>query len=427
MLSKIVSTFKYVLDKGFFHLLSVNFLVQFLGFGTSLLVTKFISPQELGDIKVIQSYAAAFTVLAGFGLNSAILKYCSEDRSMQERESILRSSLFLSLATAATSWILIGALALSGILTSSPYLAKWLLIYSAMIPFSIITDILIAYMQALKRIKPLARAQGWIKLQSFILIVASTWLFGFTGFIFATIAAYCLGLVPILRQVSLDFLKNRHQLLPKGFLGIAFFSVMANFLGTVKQSTDLYILDHLSQNRVEIGYYSLATLFILAATQVISTVQLISTPYFSERAKDKAWFIKKLLRTQVQTTALSICISLSVYILTWGLIQYFYGEAYSSTLTYLAILLVKYVIGASCALAGVALFSLSLVHYNLVASLIATVFGLWLSVVLLQRFDITGVAWAQVGAGLIQFVASWLLVIYAFLKKPIQPDPIEPG
>lgn len=413
---------KKVTERGFFHLLSVNFLVQFLGFGTSLLVSKFITPEELGTIKIIQSYTAFFWVLAGFGLNSAVLKFCSENRTDQERQGILKTSFGFSLISISVTLLIVWLLTSGGILASTPELGRWLIIYSLVIPFGAFTDILITYLQSQKKIKQMARAQAIIKSQSFILIVLSTWLFGIAGFIISTVFAFFLGLIPLLWQVGFSFLKVKFISLPKGFLSMAAFSVLANCVGIIRQNTDIYILDHFSLDRIEIGYYSLAALFVVAATHITATVQSISTPYFSERAKDLTWFRSKLVQTQAQTIGMSVVISIGVFILATVLVFWFYGPSYASTLTYLSILLLKYIITSSFAIIGIALFSLELVKYNFLASLISTFVGIGLSYLFLNSYGLPGVAWAQVIAALVNLSISLFFILRYFSTMRSMPS-----
>ena len=168
-----------VYQKGFFDLLSVNFLTQFLSFGSLLLVGKFLTPVEFGQIKIIQSYAALFILLAGFGLNTSVLKLCAEKRLEEEKESILKLAMRYTLLATFLVLVLLACLALTGVIASSRELSLWLLIYAIGIPFAVLTGLLIVYLQALKKIKQMARAQAIIKLQSFAIIVLCTWLWGF--------------------------------------------------------------------------------------------------------------------------------------------------------------------------------------------------------------------------------------------------------
>ncbi|MBL4574930.1 MAG: oligosaccharide flippase family protein [Opitutaceae bacterium] len=391
--------------KGFFDLLSVNFLTQALGFGSLLLVAKFLTPNEFGQIKLIQSYASVFILIAGFGFNTAVLKLCSEKRQQAEKEGILKRSTLNTLVATLLALALLGFLVLTDVITSSKEIGFWLLVYSIGIPFAAITGLFTTYLQALKKIKEMARAQALVRVQSVSLIVVSTWLWGFEGFILSTILAYIVGLYPILKQVGFGFVRaDASNLLPSNYMHIASFSFTANILAAIGMSTDVFILDHFSTDRSTIGYFSLATIFVLGAMQVTGTVQAIATPYFSERGFDESWVRQKILETQFKMAGLSVVIALLIYFLAWLTISYYYGESYVIVLSYLSILLLKYVIYSSCAVIGVALVGLGLMRYNLMVVAISTPIGFFFSYTLFLQHGALGVAWAQVWSAVLLFV-----------------------
>ena len=411
-MQKISSNFHFLRNKGFFDLLSVNFLTQFLGFGSTLLVAKFVTPVELGDIKILQSYTALFVILAGFGFNAAVLKVCAEDRPDQDKLGILRLAVQRAGLATAITILLVIVLALSGVITPTPRLSLWLIVYACTIPLQVLTGIFIVFLQAQKKIKEMARSQAIVKIQSVFLIVISTWLWGFKGFIFATVAAYALGLWPFLRQIGVNFLHTPLEQKPARFMQYAFFSVLANGIALLGQSGDILILDHFTVDRAAIGYYALAIIFVAAASQVTGTVQSITTPYVSEHAQDETWCRRQLFLNQLRMALLGVAVAVGVYVLAWILVPLVYGPDYSPTLIYLAILLIKYVTWSSCAVLGSALLGLGLMHYNFVIAAIITTIGLTLSFVFLNQFGVVGVAWAQVCSGILQFIlvlgATWL-------------------
>jgi O-antigen/teichoic acid export membrane protein len=401
-------------EKGFFDLLIVRFLTQFLGFGTTLLVAKFITPVELGEIKILQSYTAVLVIFAGFGFNTAVLKICSEDRSEKEKHGVLKLAFHRTLISVGVVFALVLGLSLTNVITSSQRLSFWLIIFSLSIPFSVLTNLLIAFLQSQKQIKVMARSQAIIKLESVILIIASTWIWGFRGFIFATILAYAVGLIPLLKEVGLDFLKVPDPNTPGLFTRYAVFSVLANGVSTVGQRGDVFILDHFAADRELIGYYSLAVIFVTAASQVTGTVQSIVTPYFSERAGQRSWFLRQLITNQVRMTLLSLLVGAAVYAGASLLVPIIYGPSYQPTLTFLLVLLIKYVIWSSYAVVGPALMAMGLIHYNLITASIATPIGLLLSYLFLQQMGIIGAAWAQVLQAVLTFflmmVAAWVAI-----------------
>lgn len=403
--------FRDLLNKGFFDLLSVNLLTQVLGFGSLLLVARFLTPSEFGQVKIIQSYASIFILLAGFGFNTAVLKFCSEKCTLDMKGSILKNATINTLLATLLAMALLFCLVFTGTITSSYEIGIWLLVYSVGIPFAALTSLFTTYLQALKKIKSMARAQALVRVQSVVLVVFCTWFWGFQGFILSTIVAYIIGLHPILRQVGLGFFKSQaEQKMPSRYMHVASFSFMANILSVIGASTDIFILDHFSTNRSIIGYYSLATIFVLGAMQVTGTVQAIATPYFSERSFDEAWIRKKIFETQFKMAALSIVIALFVYFLASLVVNYFYGESYEIMLGFLSILLLKYVVYSSCAVIGVALVGLGLMKYNFIVVLISAPIGFLISYVLFQQYGVFGVAWAQVWNSIFLFL---LVIIFS--------------
>jgi len=403
--------------KGFFHLLSANFLTQFLQFGSTLLVAKLLSKVELGEIRILQAYATFFVVFAGFGFNASVLKSCSEDRADSDRLSILRLAFSRVVITVGAVLLLLTILCLTGVISSSKHMSLWLLIYCLMIPFAVVTDILCNFLQALKKIKQMARAQALIRAQSFVIIVLATWRWGFRGFVFATIAAFIAGMVPVLRQVGLKFLSVPKGPVPVGFFHVALFSVLANGVATLGQYADMFVLDHFAKNRAEIGCYGLATVFVIAASQITATVQAITVPYFVQNAGDEGWFRRQLVRNQFRLVALSVLVAVVLYGVAAVLIPAIYGPTYRSTLVYLAILLLRYLVISVFALMGTALFSLGYVRYSFIAVAVSTPAGLLLSYVLLRRLGIPGVAWAQVLASLVNLAMMIALMRLALRRS----------
>ena len=408
--------------KGFFHLLSANFLAQFLSFGSLLLVARLLSPAEFGEIRIIQSYVSLFTILAGGGLSTAVHKYCAESRTSENKDNILRHSLVIASMTTVITLAFMVVLAMAGGLAKSSRFPLWLLVYAlGVIPCAVMSDILALFLQAQKRIKEVAGMQALMKGLAFGVVVISTWLGGFHGFIASTIVASLVGLLTLLRLVRLRFFNAHCYALPEQFANFAFFSVLAGAINIYGQYTDIFILDYFVRDRVEIGYYSLATIFLLGAIQVTTTIQTLATPYFSERAHDQTWFRRKLIQTQTRLAALSVAVAVAVYIAAAVLVYLIYGANYRASLLYLGILLVKYILYSSSAMISIALIGLGLVRYNFAAVAVATPAGLALSYSLLQRFGVAGVAWAQVGSAAI--VLIMLLILYRrALKRSFNED-----
>jgi len=178
----------------------------------------------------------------------------------------------------------------------------------------------------------------------------------------------------------------------------------------------MFILDHFSPDRDAIGYYALATLFLFGAVQVTATVQQVWTPYLTERADEESWFRKQVRRIQLRTIFLSIGVSLLVVIAAYVLVHLYYGTEYIPTVTYLSILILKYILWSAYAVMGIALLGLGLMKYNFIVVAITTPIGLLLSYLLLQSIGITGVAWAQVITAALGLIMTVFYYKKALLK-----------
>lgn len=406
--------FAYLSGKGFFDLLSARFLVQFLGFGTILLVARLLNPVELGEIKIIQTYSSLFLIVAGFGIHAAVLKICSEQSSVPEKEKVLKYAVKRSLCTSLLTFILLACLAHTGVITSTIHTARWLVIYSIILPFSVMSEIFMVFLQAQKRIKVMARVQAVVKIQAVGIVVFATWKWGFSGFIISTITASVMGLIPLMWQVGLQFwaaARLRH--VPR-FANFAIYSTLGTLVSQIGQRGDIMLLDHLVADREALGYYSLATIFVMAALQVTGSVQQIVTPYFSEHSRDFCWVAKHWKINTCRMIALSVVVALGVFLVAAVLLQFFFPPQYIVTLSCLSVLLIKYVVYSSYAIGGAMLLGLGYMKANFICVAISTPISLIIMYFSLKEFGINGLLWAAVGSSLITCAISYTIVWYVF-------------
>ena len=140
-----------------------------------------------------------------------------------------------------------------------------------------------------------------------------------------------------------------------------------------------------------------------------STAQAIATPYMSERSSDWHRVAKMLVNTQARICALSVAVAVGAYAGSWVAIPLLFGAGYKKTLTYLAPLLLKYILWSCASITGVALLSIGKVHLNLIAAVLSMTVCLGASYFALTGSGLLAMAWAQalsetVGVG----TASWM-------------------
>ena len=408
---KIATLLKNVYVKGFFHLLSANFFIGFLGFGSQLLVAKFLTPVELGQIKTMQSFLGVATIIAGFGFNTSVLKLCSEKRSFEERAVIFRKCLYYSIIPITVVLLSFLVCAKAGLLSPDATINKWLPVFTLVIPAATIAAFIMTYLQALKKIQLMATTQVIIRIFGFAVLIALTYFYGLVGFIISSILIGYVALLPLFQLVKDDLKSNAAvaDVLPQSFY-YAKWSVAANAVSMIGENLDIFMLNYLIKDREGFGYYSLATIFILGLNYIISTVQSISTPYFSEKMEDKTEFIRVLKKYTKLLVLLSLGASILTFIIVPSFIEFFYGEKFKPVGTYFRILLLKYFFFSCYALSGVAIFGLGKMKYNFLSGLIKVLISLCLSLLFITFYGIIGAAVAQAVTYFVTLIIVWLMI-----------------
>ena len=415
-LNRISQLFENIFNKGFFHLLFANFIIGFLGFGSQLIVAKFLTPLELGQIKTIQSFVGVGIILAGFGFNTAVLKLCSEKRSFEERSVIFKQNFYYTIVPIMFVLGIFFVLAKTGFLSPDKTVNKWFPLYMLVIPAMTYTLLIMVYLQALKKIQLMAKVQVIIRLFSFVGLIVSTYFYGFVGFILATIIVGYFALVPLLNLVKGDFKK---KVKTSSFFSQSFFyakwSVAGNVVGSIGQYMDIFMLNYLIKDRVSFGYYSLSTIFILGLNYITTTVQSIATPYFSEKSNDKLEFLRVLKKYEKLMILLTLGIVVLSFLVVPPFIRIVYGDSYNVAGLYFRILLVKYFFWSCYSLLGVAIFSLGMIKYNFFSACGSITISGVLNYIFIIRYGMIGAAVAQ---GITYFITSiFVILITIYILK----------
>jgi len=413
-MSRISQLLRDIINKGFFHLLSANFIIGFLGFGSQLLVAKFLSPIALGQIKAMQSFIGTATILAGFGFNTAVLKLCSERRSMGERAFIFKRNFCYTAVPILPVLAGLFCLAKLDLLSPDKAINKWLPLYMLVIPAMTYTSLIMIYLQALKKIQLMAKLQVFIRLFGFIVLVSITYFYGFVGFILSTIFIGYIALIPLFNLVKDNFKsKVKVDSVFSKSLFYAKWSVASNAVAGIGQYMDIFVLNYLIKDRVGFGYYGLATIFILGMNYITSTAQSIAIPYFSEKSTDKKEFLRVLKKYEKLMILLALGVSIIALLVVPPFIEVVYGHNYAPAGVYFRILVLKYFFWSCYALLGIAILGLGKMRYNFLSVSISVPISLILSYLFIISYGIIGAAMAQ---ALAYFIT---LIIVSFMIRHV--------
>ncbi len=408
-INTVKTLFRNIREKGFFHLLSANLLIQVFAFASQLFVAGILSPDDIGRIKIIQSYLSIFSIIAGMGFNASTLKICSENRTPKENATFFNSALLFTLISSVSIYIVILILNTFQIFSTD-------LLIKLLIPlglFPVVSNSLfmlyIAYFQAKKEIKLLSSLTVYNKLLSIIAIIVFAYFFGIRGYYVAYNLSFILMLIvsiSLMRSAlkfSLEFniIKKfrEHWKYAKA-------NFIAGMISEISALIDIILISFLIPDMQEIGFYSFALTLTIALRIFPATVQQITIPYFSSFNQKKEEFLK-IFNKYNMMLYIVVFGSLILFLIFMPLvIEFFYGEKYDNSFKYLIFLSIGWSIRNLIQLQSGAIFGLGKIIYNAYSVLYVLIGNLIIYPIAIYNFGIMGAAYASISSGIILWIAS---------------------
>jgi len=406
----ILIIFRNIRQKGFFHLLSANLLIQVVAFTSQLFVAGILSPDDIGRIKIIQTYVSIFSIVAGMGFNSSTLKLCSENRTPEERNSIFQSALFFTILSTISLYIIIVVLNFFGIF-SSDKLIQWLIPLGL---FPIISNsvfmVFVSYFQATKKIKLLSNLTISNKVISIIAIVLFTYWIGIKGYY----VAYNLSFILML-AVCFRYYKSGSWVSIFSPKNVSMFSIHWNYartsmaaylLSEISAYVDILLISFFIPDMKQIGYYSFALTITVVLKIIPSTVQQITIPYFSALAHQKTEFLLAFKRYNKLLYFIVAGTLLAVMLFVPFLLHFIFAGKYDPSMKYFPLLAIGWSFRLLAQLQYGAIFGLGKLNYNVYSTLVSLIFNIIIISISIYFFGLLGAAYASVLGGLVYVLCS---------------------
>lgn len=399
-----------VANKGFFHLLSANILIQVVSFASQLFVAGILSPSDIGRIKIIQSFLSLFSIVAGMGFNTSTLKLASENKTTTEIQQIFRSGLIFTIGSSVCMYIIILILNYFKLFSADQFIT-WL-IPLGLFPLisNAVFGVFVSYFQAIKNIKLISTLTTGNKIISIIAIILLTFLFGIKGYYIALNISLILIVL-----VSLSLSRNQMGIAIQDIRGAwrmhwrySKHALTANFLSALSAYIDILLINIFIKDMHETGIYSFALTLTVIFTIFPSTVQQITMPYFSGLANDKFEFAKvfrKYNKILYGVVGLTLILSL---IFAAPIIGFIFQGKYDASMPYFQILAVGWSIRQLTQLQSGAIFGLGKIHYTVYVSAISLVINLIIYGVFIYFLQTRGAALASIPANILLLIISFL-------------------
>lgn len=401
--------FKNIFDKGFFHLISANILIHVFAFASQLFVAWILSPEDIGRIKIIQTYLSIFSIIAGMGFNSSTLKICSEGKSHADNSVFLNSALLFSFISSTLLYSIILLINSFGLLSSDQLI-------KALIPiglFPIISNTLfmvyIAYFQAVRKVKLFSGLTVYNKVISIIAIIFATFFWGVSGYYISYNISFLIMIVIaaiiIKKNIKFSFQFNFKEMFSNHWK-YAKSSLLSNIISETSAFLDIILIGYLISDMKEIGYYSFALTVTVVLRIFPATVQQITIPYFSSTQSQKTDFLK-IFKRYNRILYLVVFITL-ILLLTVALplIHWLFNGKYDPSSHYLILLSIGWSIRNLNQLQSGAIFGLGMNHYNAITAFIALAGNIIFYPIALHYWGITGVAFGSILSGIVICLTS---------------------
>jgi len=395
-------------DRGFFHLIVSNYSVQFIVFGSSLLLAKIMSPTDVGIIKTIEIFANMAIVLGGGGVVFAILKVIPE-----HKESIIRRfSLVYSLKYASifslTVYVIFNLVAFSGFVSDDTILVQGFQQYSFIIVPSVLMTLLIRYYQAIDMFKRISKIIFYLKFLSAGFVLWFTYFHFIKGYILSMVITSGLATGVLLVDLRKEFIgkeiANRHIVVKNKILNLSRTAFIAQLIDQLKLHSRFLIANYVILDRVMFGHYAFAFILIQGINIVTSSVQQFIIPKMSKASANLPRFFSKHKKFENQFNLIVVVVFFGAQLLLPILVGVVFGDKYNDAIILLRIMLIGWLFEALCALKGVVFLSLGKMKYISYASFVILLLSCPVIYYLDMYYGGIGAAFAYVFQGFISLI-----------------------
>ena len=413
---------KNVANKGFFYLFTAQGFIIIFGFASQFFVAGFLDPTDIGRIKIMQTYLNLAALIGGLGFETSLLKLASENREDGEKKQLYQTAFVVTLIAFVFIYFFLYFLSFLGVVSSDPVISEIFPLYVLfLLPLSL-QNIQLAYYQARKKIKLMAKLQFIVKIISILFIIIFTYLFKLDGYITTVVLTGFLAIIIFeLGIKNIRFNASYFQLnltLFKSMWRLASYALIANIVGTIAVTIDIYLINYLITDRKEVGYYMFA-LTILSVYQLFPlTIQQIAFPFFSEQSAHRERWYRSYLKYNKLNHLLVIFVFAAGILVLPVLVRFAFLGKYDRSIYYFGFLSFAWMIKWANMIKGTAIMGYGRFDINFLASLITLILTFPVVFILIKNYGLDGAIIGMISGAVISYITVYF-TFRRFNKKLI--------
>lgn len=382
-----------------------------------MLVAGLLLPEDLGRIKVLQTFVDVASIIGGGGLIVAILKIVPESPDYSIRNYVLRYVLKNVLLFSTIVFVALNILAIFQLLSTDNLINQYFHLFSTIILISPISLVMVRYYQARELFKKVSIIQFITKFVSVSLIFFLTYTFSTQGYLSAVVLGFFISGIYLLIDLRKHiFVKPNMKQEIKGLKQRINHLSKFNFYGQVSDQLRIYstffVANYLILDREVFGQYSFALILIQGFGILSSSIQQFVIPKFSKDSGKGVIFFTNLFRYEKQYFLVSIIVFVLAQLIVPEAILLIFGEKYEQSIPIFRVLLIGWLIYCGFTLKGPAFIGLGRLEISFKISFYVLLLSVPLAILLGSFWGIWGIVVSYV----IQTFCSFILSNYFMIS-----------
>lgn len=421
--NKVKNGTKTLLKGGFFHILTGNFLNKAISMISSIVIARVIDKSVYASISYADNLYSYLSLVAGLGMSSALLKFCSTD----QRKSLDKAYFNFAMKIGGVVQF-IGSIGICFLVMfwdipySSARIFTWsLLLYPLL---DLVTATISIYMRTQLENKMYA-AVGVIKsvalcVISIVLILA----IGTAGVIPARYISLVIVLIyswryykRTLSGIEPDRLTHKQK---KAFVYMALSLCVANFFSGIMPINETFLVNNLIRDEIITANFRVAGLLPQLLLLVSGAVTVYYFPIVA-RLKDKRIIKKKVVEIAIVNAVVIILLTVLGMIFTPLAIYILYGSKYMDAVSISYLLWIMR--ASNCVIRLVPINMLPAIGktgFNLYMSIISCVMQCVIDYFCIKNFGIRGVAVGAIVVYIVTGILYWVYFLYCCKEKEVK-------
>lgn len=415
---------KNLIKGGLGHVFLASLINQVIAFASNFILVRILTKSDYGIYSYAFNIYSFFALFAGFGVESACLQVCSENRqNVSKAEGYMKFGLgFGSLFNVILAIVIILS---SKLFSFSIEGTSELLMYFSVLPilttfFNCVQTYYRYNMQNEIYAKNSVINTILILLSSitgaFILQARGLIIFRSLAFLLSIVASVFLFQFPIRKIVHAVNISIQEI---KDVIKIALISVLNIATGQLLYLIDVFVVGMVVADSSTVASYKTATIIPNALIFIPNALMVYEYPYFAENQNDKVWVKRNFLNILKYFTLFNVCLTVFLEIFAPYIIVIAFGEQYRDAVLAFRILSLSYFFSASFRkIIGNLLVTQRKLRVNFFVGIAEGVMNIMLNWILVHYMGAIG---AAVTTLCICIISSCCLMIYfmCYLNKEI--------